>query len=163
MNFNQPVESNKDMKVNQEFTNKSTLNFKFPAYLSLGFPGDSVVKNLPAMQEMQALSLNREVPQEKEVATYSCVLAWESPWTEEPDELQSMELQRVRHNLAAEQQPSLPPHLLPRPCPFCLSTHWSFFHLSGQSKLFLSWGFCTCSSPLESYSKPSSSGWVCSA
>ena len=57
------------MKVNQEFTNKSTLNFKFPAYLSLGFPGDSVVKNLPAMQEMQALSLNREGPQEKEVAT----------------------------------------------------------------------------------------------
>ena len=51
MNFNQPVESNKDVKVNQEFTNKSTLNFKLPAYLSLGFPGDSVVKNLPAMQE----------------------------------------------------------------------------------------------------------------
>ena len=75
MNFNQPVESNKDVKVNQEFTNKSTLNFKLPAYLSLGFPGDSVVKNLPAMQEMQALFLNREVPQEKEMATHSCTLA----------------------------------------------------------------------------------------
>ena len=56
------------MKVNQVFTNKGTLNFKLPAYLSLGFPGDSVVKNLPAVQEMQVLSLSREVPQEKEMA-----------------------------------------------------------------------------------------------
>ena len=30
--------------------------------------------------------------------THSSILAWEIPWTEEPDGLQSMELQRVRHN-----------------------------------------------------------------
>ena len=31
------------------------------------------------------------------MATYSSVLAWRIPWTEEPGRLQSMELQRVRH------------------------------------------------------------------
>ena len=38
-----------------------------------------MVKNLPAMQEMQAQSLGREDPLEKEMATYSSVLAWETP------------------------------------------------------------------------------------
>ena len=37
------------------------------------------------MQEMQVRSLGREDPLEKEVATYSSILAWEIPWTEEPD------------------------------------------------------------------------------
>ena len=32
------------------------------------------------------------------MATYSCILAWEIPWTEEPSGLQSMGLQRVRHD-----------------------------------------------------------------
>ena len=41
---------------------------------------------------------------EKEVATRSSILAWEIPWTEEPDGLQSMGSQRVRHDLAIEQQ-----------------------------------------------------------
>ena len=34
---------------------------------------------------------------EKEMATYSSVLAWRIPWTEEPDGLPSIELQRVGH------------------------------------------------------------------
>jgi len=34
----------------------------------------------------------------KEMATHSSILAWKVPWTEEPDSLQSMGLQRVRHN-----------------------------------------------------------------
>ena len=34
----------------------------------------------------------------------SSILAWEIPWTEEPSKLQSMESQRVRHDLATEQQ-----------------------------------------------------------
>ena len=37
------------------------------------------------------------------MATYSCILAWEIPWTEEPDGLQSMGLQRLGHNLATKQ------------------------------------------------------------
>ena len=32
------------------------------------------------------------------MATYSCILAWEIPWTEEPSGLQSMGSQRVRHD-----------------------------------------------------------------
>ena len=32
------------------------------------------------------------------MATHSNILAWETPWTEEPGRLQSMGLQRVRHN-----------------------------------------------------------------
>ena len=43
-----------------------------------------MVKNLSAVQETQVGSLNREDPQEKEMATHSSVLAWRIPWTEEP-------------------------------------------------------------------------------
>ena len=43
----------------------------------------SLVKNPPATQGMQVQSLGREDPLEKEMATHSCILAWEIPWTEE--------------------------------------------------------------------------------
>ena len=39
---------------------------------------------------------------EKEMATYSSILAWEIPWADEPDWLQSMGLQRVGHDLATK-------------------------------------------------------------
>ena len=42
------------------------------------------------MQEMQIQSLDGEDPLEQEMATHSSILVWEIPWTEEPDELQSM-------------------------------------------------------------------------
>ena len=54
-----------------------------------GLPGGSVVKNPPAMQEMQVPSLGREDPLEEEMATHSSILAWRIPWTEEPGRLQS--------------------------------------------------------------------------
>ena len=54
------------------------------------FPGDSVVKNLLAMQETQVRSLDQEDPLEKETATRSSILGWEISWTEEPIRLQSM-------------------------------------------------------------------------
>ena len=62
-----------------------------------------MVKNLPAnqckmMQETWVLSLGWKEPLEKEMATHSSILAWKIPWTEEPGGLQSMGLQRVRHN-----------------------------------------------------------------
>ena len=66
----------------------------------LGIPDSSVVKNLPAMQRMQALSLGQEDTVEEEMATQSTILVWEIPWTEEPGGLQSIGLQRVRHDLA---------------------------------------------------------------
>ena len=56
------------------------------------------------MQESQVQSLAGEDPLEKEMATYSSVLAWEIPWTEEAGRLQSMGPQRVTYNLALEQQ-----------------------------------------------------------
>ena len=56
------------------------------------------VKNLPVMQEAWVQSLGQEDPLEKEMATHSSILAWRIPWTEDPGGLQSMGLQRVRHN-----------------------------------------------------------------
>ena len=67
--------------------------------LTWDFPGDSAVKNLLAVQETQVRSLGWEYPLEKGMATHSSILAWRIPWTEEPDGLQSMSLQRgLRHN-----------------------------------------------------------------
>ena len=43
-----------------------------------------IVKNLPAMQETQLLSLGWEDPLEEGMATHSSILAWRIPWTEEP-------------------------------------------------------------------------------
>ena len=56
-----------------------------------------LVKNLPAVQETQVLSLGREDPLEEGMATLSSILVWRNPWTEEPGGLQSIELQRVGH------------------------------------------------------------------
>ena len=56
-----------------------------------------MVKNLPAMQEIWILSLGQEDSLEEVMAIHSSVLAWRSPWTEEPGGLQSVGLQRVGH------------------------------------------------------------------
>ena len=58
------------------------------------------VKLLLTMWETQIQSLGREDPLEKEMATHSSTLAWKIPWMEEPGRLQSMGLQRVRHDRA---------------------------------------------------------------
>ena len=50
------------------------------------------------MQETPVGSLGQEDPLEKEMATYSRILAWEIPRIEEPGGLQSMGSQRVGHN-----------------------------------------------------------------
>ena len=59
----------------------------------MGFPNGSAVQNLPAIQETWMWSLGQEDPLEKEMTTYSSILAWEIPWTEEPGGPQSMGLQ----------------------------------------------------------------------
>ena len=56
------------------------------------------VKHLPAMQETHVPSLGQEDILEKEMATNSSTLAWKIPWTEEPDRLQTMGSQKVRHD-----------------------------------------------------------------
>ena len=62
------------------------------------FPVAQMVKNLPAMQETWVQFLGQEDPLEKEMATHSSILAWKIPWTEKPGGLQSVGLQRVRHD-----------------------------------------------------------------
>ena len=64
----------------------------------LGFPSGSEVKNLPAIQEKLVRSLGLADPLEEGMATHSSILAWRIPWTEEAGGLQSIVLQRVRHN-----------------------------------------------------------------
>ena len=63
-----------------------------------GFPGVSVVKIPPAMQETWVQSLGQEDPLEEEMATQSSILAWEISWTKEPGRLQFIGSQRVRHD-----------------------------------------------------------------
>ena len=57
-----------------------------------------MVKNLPAVQETQAWSLDQENPLKKGIDTHSSVLAWRIPWTEDPGGQQSMGSQGVGHD-----------------------------------------------------------------
>ena len=54
------------------------------------------------MQETQVQSLGQEDVLEEEMETYSSIFAWEVPWTEEPDGLQFIGLQRVKHDWVTE-------------------------------------------------------------
>ena len=66
-----------------------------------GFPGGSMIKNLPAMQEPQETQvrfLGQEDALEKGMATHSGILAWRIPWLEEPGRLLSMGSQRGGHD-----------------------------------------------------------------
>ena len=56
------------------------------------------VKNLHAMQEIQAQSLGWEEALQKGMATHSSILAWRVLWTEKPGRLQSMRSQRTGHD-----------------------------------------------------------------
>ena len=57
-----------------------------------------MVKNLPAMWETRFNPQGWQDPLEKEIAIHSSIPAWRIPWIEEPGRLESVELQRVRHN-----------------------------------------------------------------
>ena len=76
---------------------------RFKGLYLIDFPGQTslvaqTVKPLPAMRETWVRSLGWEDPVEKEMATHSSTLAWKIPWTEEPDRLQSMGMQRVGYD-----------------------------------------------------------------
>ena len=69
--------------------------------IPMGLLGGSMVKNLPAMQELQETwvpSLGWEDPLEEGMATHSSILAWRIPWREEPGRLQSIGSQTVTHD-----------------------------------------------------------------
>ena len=52
------------------------------------------------MQETWVWSLGWEDPLEKEMATHSSVLAWETPWTEEPSRPESMGSQKSQTQIS---------------------------------------------------------------
>ena len=70
-------------------------NLKLLILISWGFPGASVVKNLPAGAGDMGSIPDQRYPLEKEMATHFSVLAWEIPGMEEPGRLQSAGLQRT--------------------------------------------------------------------
>ena len=74
---------------------------------AVGLPCGSAAKKKPAKEGTWVHSLGPEDSQEKKRATHSSILAWETPWTEEPGGLQSMGHKRVRHDLATKQQQRL--------------------------------------------------------
>ena len=79
-----PVEGSKEQHVAVKCT----------CYPSTSIPGGSAVKNLPAMQETEETrvqSLGWKDPLEEGMESYSSILAWRIPWTEEPGDLQSIE------------------------------------------------------------------------
>ena len=61
-----------------------------------GLPGGTVMKNLPADAGDAAGSLGREDPLAEAMTTHFSILAWETPWTEEPGGLQSMGSRRSK-------------------------------------------------------------------
>ena len=60
------------------------------------------VKRLPKMRKTQVQSLGWEDLLEKEIVTHSSILAWKIPRTEEPGVLQYMGSQRIKYDLAAQ-------------------------------------------------------------
>ena len=82
------------------------LLFIHMALLKVGAsPVARLLKNPPAPQQNQARSLGQEDPLEVGMVTHSSILVWEIPGTEEPGGLQSLELQRVRHNVVTYPPP----------------------------------------------------------
>ena len=57
-----------------------------------------MVKNLPAVQEIQVQSLDLEDPLEKGMPAHSRILTWRIPWTDEPGGLQSYGFAKILSN-----------------------------------------------------------------
>ena len=76
-------------------------NAIYSAYYG-AFPGGSVVRNPPAVEELQETrvqSLGREDSLEEGMATHSSILAWRIPWTQkEPGWLRYIGSHRVEHD-----------------------------------------------------------------
>ena len=88
-------ETTNTQRMNQDFIFCQTEGPGENVCIIQDFPSSAVVKNLPAMQETRARSLDLEDPLENETATHSSILAQKIPRTEESGRLQSMGLQRV--------------------------------------------------------------------
>ena len=64
-----------------------------------------MVKNMPAVKEIQVRSPGHDDPPEKGMAIQPSILAWRIPWIDEPGGLQSMGSQRLRHNSMTKPNP----------------------------------------------------------
>ena len=64
----------------------------------VGFPGGSDGEESACNAEALVPSLGQEEPLEKDMGTHSSILAWRTPWTEEPDGLQPMGSHTVGHD-----------------------------------------------------------------
>ena len=86
-----------DHLVKKEFTQKQFTGRPIRQKLisQMGFPGSSVVKNLPAIagDACSIPELGRSM--KKEIATHSNIVAWEIPWMEEPGGSQESQVHRV--------------------------------------------------------------------
>ena len=79
-----------------------TIDNYFVCFIS-GFPGGSVIKNLPANAgDAGLIPASGRSPGEGN-GSPSSALAWETPWTEEPGEVQSMGRKRVGHDSVTKQ------------------------------------------------------------
>ena len=88
---------------------------KAGVFNSWGFPGGSVVKNLPANAgDVSSIPGLGRSPG-KGNGNHSSIFAGIIPWTEELRKLQYMGLQRIRHDLVTQQQQ------ISKPCSFALS------------------------------------------
>ena len=75
------------------------------SYSGRGFPGGTLVKNLPANTgnaRDSVRSLGGEDPLEEEMTAHSSILAWKTPWTEKPGGLMSMGSQRAKYDWVTE-------------------------------------------------------------
>ena len=94
-----------ELRLTQILVEESFLTNLFLTNVEIqGSPDGSVVKSPPANAGEKIQSLGWEDPLEKEMAIHSSIPAWEIPWTEEPEGLQSMESQK-RHDLATKPPP----------------------------------------------------------
>jgi len=99
--------------------------FLWLSNIPLCFPGGSVVKNPPAMQEIWIQSLDLEDPLKKEMATHSSILALEIPW-----QATVHGVIRVRHDLAIKPSQQ-----------YCMY-HIFFIHSSVNGHSFFCRGYC---------------------
>ena len=68
----------------------------------------SAIQEMPVKQETWGRSLDQEDILEKEIATYSIILAWEIPWVKEPGRLQPAGTQESDTTRQLDQMQSKP-------------------------------------------------------
>ena len=93
MTFGENISQNKRRKVNEP-----SKRMKRGIREVSGLPRRLGGKVIAPTQETRFDPWVGKIPLEKEMATHSSILAWRIPWTEEPSGLQSLGLQRVRHD-----------------------------------------------------------------